>query len=210
MVALSLRYTGIIPALAGNTKRPCPMSACRWDHPRACGEHQISQYPVLRDEGSSPRLRGTHRVDGLDRLVVGIIPALAGNTIAYAESTDTCWDHPRACGEHMREISVETPQGIIPALAGNTEYLRIMNSGCCGSSPRLRGTRKTPQDARERTGIIPALAGNTVGSSPTGGTKWDHPRACGEHEILSSLERGCQGSSPRLRGTRSSPTCAAD
>ena len=52
---------GIIPALAGNT--PWRLRACLapWDHPRACGEHSTPVIAQTYGQGSSPRLRGTHR-----------------------------------------------------------------------------------------------------------------------------------------------------
>ena len=50
---------GIIPALAGNTRCRRPSAHCRWDHPRACGEHSCRQGGAVYDPGSSPRLRGT-------------------------------------------------------------------------------------------------------------------------------------------------------
>ena len=51
---------GIIPAYAGNTRRPWASSAGR--------------------KGSSPRMRGTHEIPALGRRNPGIIPAYAGNT----------------------------------------------------------------------------------------------------------------------------------
>ena len=73
---------GIIPALAGNT--PCGTRAWRraWDHPRACGEHGDSQTSQSGFLGSSPRLRGTLDGVGVATGLLGIIPALAGNTIS--------------------------------------------------------------------------------------------------------------------------------
>ena len=70
--------------------------------------------------GSSPRLRGT-LTGGIERIDwSGIIPALAGNIKPPQYDLNCCWDHPRACGEH---INCET------------HFYRIL-----GSSPRLRGT----------------------------------------------------------------------
>ena len=51
--------TGIIPACAGNTCRPCRAPWQNRDHPRMCGEHTLRH--DLGDElkGSSPHVRGT-------------------------------------------------------------------------------------------------------------------------------------------------------
>ena len=54
-----VQVTGLIPARAGNTERgregrePCPA------HPRSRGEHTAQPALSLRDEGSSPLVRGT-------------------------------------------------------------------------------------------------------------------------------------------------------
>ena len=80
-VALSLWYTGIIPALAGNTDGVLAASKRLRDHPRACGEHDDGDVLASSEEGSSPRLRGTLPHGLADLADLGIIPALAGNTL---------------------------------------------------------------------------------------------------------------------------------
>ena len=77
------RYSGIIPALAGNTRFHSTQCCVTRGHPRACGEHILgrSTRPIVL--GSSPRLRGTRVVCRVHGLVCGIIPALAGNTIPF-------------------------------------------------------------------------------------------------------------------------------
>ena len=52
---------GIIPAHAGNTASPRGAEVCRWDHPRACGEHYNLMFDLQTLMGSSPRMRGTLR-----------------------------------------------------------------------------------------------------------------------------------------------------
>ena len=71
---------GIIPALAGNTVCNCLSVINARDHPRACGEHFLSNEVNSFSEGSSPRLRGTRGEVGVTLDSDGIIPALAGNT----------------------------------------------------------------------------------------------------------------------------------
>ena len=71
---------GIIPALAGNTISLLYHTYLRMDHPRACGEHNRPIPPWYGAQGSSPRLRGTRRPGEVVSLLLGIIPALAGNT----------------------------------------------------------------------------------------------------------------------------------
>ena len=176
-------HGGIIPALAGNTDYTLLFIAAFWDHPRACGEHWWLCFHALIILGSSPRLRGTPDRHTPTPLYEGIIPALAGNTrkdkYAYADLRD----HPRACGEHAERLSVKKS---LP-----------------GSSPRLRGTLTGDLFLHTVQGIIPALAGNTGSTTTTVPPNGDHPRACGEHSLSRNSPISAQGSSPRLRGTRS-------
>ena len=53
------RYTGIIPAYAGNTPCPTWFSRRLRDHPRVCGEHPCIRRRSAGTTGSSPRMRGT-------------------------------------------------------------------------------------------------------------------------------------------------------
>ena len=135
------RSDGIIPAYAGNTLR-WRHGSCRCrDHPRVCGEHLTSCVMVVSSMGSSPRMRGTRGFE-LGRLALhGIIPAYAGNTTAPCPRPCFRRDHPRVCGEHLRDMRREL--------------------GRWGSSPRMRGTRLQPLPPRRPAGIIPAYAGNT-------------------------------------------------
>ena len=66
----------------------------------------------------------------------------------------------------------------------------------------MRGTPFAGKFAALERGIIPAYAGNTLellGSYPHA---WDHPRVCGEHVSHILLTGTVEGSSPRMRGTR--------
>ena len=70
----------IIPADAGNTPRRNRQARSPWDHPRGCGEHIVIGSRNRGDEGSSPRMRGTHVTKENSVYGTGIIPADAGNT----------------------------------------------------------------------------------------------------------------------------------
>ena len=173
---------GIIPALAGNTTWSRCRTAPTRDHPRACGEHQFRDAPLVHTLGSSPRLRGTPTISTRLNIGIRIIPALAGNTTTVTASRPIRWDHPRACGEH-----------------GFAEFVDGLRGG---SSPRLRGTRPGSEHVRAGSGIIPALAGNTLLPRLFSPCPRDHPRACGEHVHTIVVRVAVRGSSPRLRGTR--------
>ena len=51
----------IIPADAGSTARLALPDPQMGDHPRGCGEHIAKEPQVVREHGSSPRMRGALR-----------------------------------------------------------------------------------------------------------------------------------------------------
>ena len=151
-----------------------------------CGEHTLEQSCVFRAGGSSPRVRGTRLTLMTVVLVVGIIPACAGNTRIIAARCPVSRDHPRVCGEHA-----------------NT---RASPKTLTGSSPRVRGTLESVSCEGEHRGIIPACAGNTaILKSCRFGIR-DHPRVCGEHLGCVRVCERVMGSSPRVRGTLDVPS----
>ena len=134
------------------------------------------------DKGSSPRMRGTRRLQVLNAMKAGIIPAYAGNTRRGIKKRLQIGDHPRVCGEHESGLGVE--------------HLGR------GSSPRMRGTPGRFHNLRDETGIIPAYAGNTSHREKREVQTGDHPRVCGEHVLGKRSWAISEGSSPRMRGTR--------
>ena len=165
--AVNRRIDGIIPAHAGNTWRRCRAQSWEKDHPRACGEHPMSNPLPHRYVGSSPRMRGTRIRSSSSATTAGIIPAHAGNTSPAATPTTRSRDHPRACGEHTLSA--------VSALV------------LAGSSPRMRGTRSAVSRSSWQAGIIPAHAGNTKDEVLADCIVRDHPRACGEHFVVAEL-----------------------
>ena len=172
---------GIIPACAGNTGLRGSEKIIKGDHPRMCGEHKFFQGHSPGQRGSSPHVRGTHRVEPQARPQLGIIPACAGNTLSRSRSRRGSGDHPRMCGEHISALSV----AVLAA----------------GSSPHVRGTRTLHAIAHEHAGIIPACAGNTTACATIPARTGDHPRMCGEHMLTEPPTVPSSGSSPHVRGT---------
>ena len=68
-----------IPAYAGNAARRHHREQRAPVHPRVCGERTPHSLCCLTSCGSSPRMRGTHRVKWQDRQLRRFIPAYAGN-----------------------------------------------------------------------------------------------------------------------------------
>ena len=114
------RRRRIIPAHAGNSHRPREPARFKPDHPRACGELQLSFLPADLDAGSSPRMRGTPQEAENAQALRRIIPAHAGNSASPRMSPSRTSDHPRACGELSANVTLRKPVS--------------------GSSPRMRGT----------------------------------------------------------------------
>jgi hypothetical protein len=89
---------------------------------------------------------------------------------------------PRRRGALYRRARDRYTLGISPARAGSTAGVR-----------RWCGRRQTD-------GISPARAGSTRSSPERSGSRWDQPRACGEHIIHMLSELAELGSPPRVRG----------
>ena len=177
----------------------------------------------LNCSGSSPLSRGIHVLVERLRAVIGIIPALAGNTGPESADATEHRDHPRSRGEYiLSERDYSREYGIIPALAGNTcphhpredqradhprsrgEYSMpgTSISGGSGSSPLSRGIPILWWRSRIRTRIIPALAGNTTPAKASWSASSDHPRSRGEYMGGAVWIRYLVGSSPLSRGIR--------
>ena len=169
-------------------------------------------------------MRGTQNVDSAVPSVLGIIPAHAGNTGSPSARQTWNRDHPRACGEHSfasltcSNTSGSSPRmrGTLPTMAprrrprrdhpracGEHGFLNGLKLLLLGSSPRMRGTPINVPAELEARGIIPAHAGNTSIYRTRLRASRDHPRACGEHDLVNRHRLGHLGSSPRMRGTLS-------
>ena len=131
----------IIPALAGNTLPPWNETIERSDHPRSRGEYRMIVTLFDYVSGSSPLSRGILLRARSSAMVMGIIPALAGNTPVSSTPAGSGPDHPRSRGEYER--CVLDPHAV------------------AGSSPLSRGILVVAVPREPDGGIIPALAGNT-------------------------------------------------
>ena len=73
-----------------------------------------------------------------------------------------------------------------------------------GSSPRVRGKHSAPWQYVFDRRLIPACAGKTLALVKLPRLRSAHPRVCGENLPYRSHLAPCRGSSPRVRGKRSS------
>jgi len=125
-------------------------------------------------------MRGASQASWRNQRFRGITPAHAGSIRPPGFATRHHQDHPRACGEHSPITS--------PCFLHK------------GSPPRMRGALIGSHPPDSGFGITPAHAGSMLlrlGRSPG---SWDHPRACGEHQLLNGGRKNNKGSPPRMRG----------
>ena len=131
-----------IPAHAGNTYF-LKIGDTRWTvHPRSCGEHWLRFESSHFLTGSSPLMRGTHKLLSTRLPIIRFIPAHAGNTPERTSAYYPRPVHPRSCGEHI----VKCPT----------------SRRSFGSSPLMRGTQLWSQSIHHYRRFIPAHAGNTT------------------------------------------------
>ncbi len=150
-------------------------------HPRVCGELLVENLGRLREDGSSPRVRGTRCTASMCGPGSRFIPACAGNSQFPQRRRRDSTVHPRVCGE----LNANPPG--VPAHAG--------------SSPRVRGTLAALVDRTEQERFIPACAGNSATPAGRGRKSAVHPRVCGELSPPPDKISSTDGSSPRVRGT---------
>ena len=113
------RHRGITPARAGKRAGIACGTSQRRDHPRACGEKKLAARTMRAITGSPPRVRGKGKGGKEKVCILRITPARAGKSPLPARGNSCLGDHPRACGEKIRE------------------QLRKLNAQ--GSPPRMRG-----------------------------------------------------------------------
>ena len=175
-----LTLAGITPAYAG--KSSCLLSP--WvptrDHPRVCGEKRACFMQDYDIRGSPPRMRGKAEEIAGKIPGAGITPAYAGKSAPVWSRCPGAWDHPRVCGEKLWRIALDAGQG--------------------GSPPRMRGKGLERQAASGQGGITPAYAGKRMQLDAGVLLKRDHPRVCGEKQIIDPSGSLNQGSPPRMRG----------
>ncbi len=215
-----------IPASAGNTRILGISTAAAAVHPRERGEHIRRSACQYSARGSSPRARGTRSIADPQGGSNRFIPASAGNTPGWPDTSTPCAVHPRERGEHVdSRPATGSCHRFIPASAGNTRLgaapaaavtvhprergeHRDLSSNSVnrdGSSPRARGTHHHPLRPGLPRRFIPASAGNTPPWSSARPPGAVHPRERGEHSRFAVSQRSTRGSSPRARGTRSTP-----
>ena len=83
-------------------------------------------------------------------LIAGSSPRMRGAPMSRDGESWECEDHPRVCGEHTACLAIPIRQQ--------------------GSSPRMRGARRSCPRSRRSGRIIPAYAGSTSYAAAIMGT----------------------------------------
>ena len=171
---------GSPPRVRGEARQVQRYSVQTGDHPRVCGEKQACPWYTGHGRGSPPRVRGEVFDFAFRVVVCGITPACAGRSRRPHIGRAGAQDHPRVCGEK-------------PCCS------RIFSTRQ-GSPPRVRGEGHTSGTARPSGRITPACAGRSFRPLESGGGDEDHPRVCGEKNLVDSNGDLPEGSPPRVRG----------
>ena len=130
---------GSPPHMRGKVKKHPFFPACQQDHPRTCREKERVSRCACWTEGSPPHMRGKGGFPRLAVLHARITPAHAGKRPLCGILSVQREDHPRTCGEKVRD-----PQP---------------GSHAQGSPPHMRGKAVPPWGEVLHQGITPAHAG---------------------------------------------------
>ena len=191
----------ITPAYAGKSGEILSGRAAHGDHPRVCGEKQVTGFASDNAEGSPPRMRGKVKMERVSCLSSGITPAYAGKS-CYPQQRELYQpgSPPRMRGKEYMFSKICVNTRITPAYAGKSETnmqsrplpwdhprvcgekmnLIYLSSSCMGSPPRMRGKDGAKAYENLTIGITPAYAGKRMTKDFTEERLGDHPRVCGE------------------------------
>ena len=175
-----LPFPGITPAYAGKRIHRQRHNQRREDHPRTCGEKLIPPLLGFGLTGSPPHMRGKGSVDFDLRHRVGITPAHAGKRKGHQRRVARGQDHPRTCGEKKKCFITTTSRS--------------------GSPPHMRGKVPEYLGGDRIMRITPAHAGKRLSQYSARTLTRDHPRTCGEKNIVRKASFDPQGSPPHMRG----------
>ena len=138
-------------------------------------------------------MRGTRLRYRVRQPMVRFIPACAGNTLTGSKPFVMISVHPRVCGEHTRG--------------------KFGDATTVGSSPRVRGTRRSQRPHRQPGPVHPRVCGEHAFARPALRIQTRFIPACAGNTFayVGSGWDWC-GSSPRVRGTREFSTldCETD
>ena len=141
-IAALIAIFGITPAYAGKSMMPASDVQRSTDHPRLCGEKIVSSVMLYPSIGSPPPMRGKAVLRTTFSHTHRITPAYAGKRPYNRRKTLVRQDHPRLCGEKVRQSrTCGNGQGSPPPMRGKGELQRVAWS-TVGITPAYAGKRK--------------------------------------------------------------------
>ena len=171
-----------IPAHAGELRASDEGLAMAWVYPRPRGGTVKSASGSARTSGLSPPTRGNHSMKTWIRLVLGSIPAHAGEPKAWTLTTRGRLVYPRPRGGTRVSSDIRFPFH--------------------GLSPPTRGNLRCGGGRDERVGSIPAHAGEPRGGVNKNALDMVYPRPRGGTAARRLAVRQLNGLSPPTRGNR--------
>ncbi len=150
----------ITPAYAGKRPMSGQTVPSNWDHPRLCGEKDLTKDALHWYKGSPPPMRGKETLHCWRKGSCRITPAYAGKSVEVLCGLSNQKDHPRLCGEKLS--------------------VWAFTSFSVGSPPPMRGKVFGLQVQITCRRITPAYAGKSRTLYAEAKNYEDHPRLCGE------------------------------
>ena len=196
-----------IPACAGNSFDGLIPSEILPVHPRVCGELPCATRRWRRSGGSSPRVRGTPQTSRGFSSSRRFIPACAGNSGIPRRRGRRGPVHPRVCGELVcLGCGGYSPHLVHPRVCGELVESDARLVDASGSSPRVRGTLPWTMRGQMAPQVHPRVCGELPAFSTTDIVCLRFIPACaGNSRSSRRVRRRRNGSSPRVRGTRTLP-----
>ena len=118
------KYSGSIPACAGEPRTNKPLRPLIMVYPRVCG--------------------GTAQVNAWFRTGLGLSPRVRGNLVALVDPLDSLGSIPACAGEPEAHGIARRVFKVYPRVCGGTPTLQDMLRRSNGLSPRVRGNLVTP------------------------------------------------------------------
>ena len=215
--------TGPIPACAGQPVVALYARITDKAYPRVCGATVWPDTHICSTYGLSPRVRGNLRAQLGADLLLGPIPACAGQPITIHFSTGSPRAYPRVCGAtcrcHARSqaaeglsprvrgnlgvtLSHDVPKWPIPACAGQPGF-ELLSEPATRAYPRVCGaTEQTEDDSARDQGLSPRVRGNQVNLLEVPASLGPIP-ACAGQPTPRPTASGGDGAYPRVCGATS-------
>ena len=182
IASLTQSLLGSPPRMRGKVKNALLDCSQGGITPAYAGKSKLADFDEDSGKGSPPRMRGKGGEAYLEKVGDGITPACAGKSPGSFSCRSGPRDHPRVCGEKRESWPTSTTAP--------------------GSPPRMRGKAAGNQQPGRGLGITPAYAGKSARPLHKLGSVWDHPRVCGEKQVLVNTSHFLVGITPAYAGKR--------